>query len=203
MAKAPEKLPGSGRRHCFRTPDSPGSMAERGETLNGSTSLPQFTQFSHSADTIFGFMLILQNAFAGLLLAFTAVLLAVMYAVIALVVLVVVSMTTGRLLSVERRDLGLTRAMGFSAGRLRRSFALRFALVSLIGAALGTLASVILSDPIVAKFMASCGISGFAARPDLGAVLLPGIIVTALFTFFAWLSAQSIRAIDLPELFTE
>ncbi len=130
-------------------------------------------------------------------------LMSVMYAVITLVVLVVVSMTAGRLLSVERRDLGLCRAMGFPAGRLRRSFALRFVLVSLTGAALGTLAIVIFSDPIVAKLMASCGISGFAAQPDLGTILLPGIIVTALFTSFAWLSAWSIRAIDLPELFTE
>ncbi len=146
-----------------------------------------------------------ENAWPGLygILGAMRTLMSVMYAMIALVVLVVVSMTAGRLLSVERRDMGLCRAMGFSAGRLRRSFALRFALVSLTGAALGTLASVILSDPMVAKLMASCGISGFAARPDLGTILLPGIIVTALFTLFAWLSAWSIRAIDLPELFTE
>lgn len=58
--------------HIFRAPDSSGSLAEWGETLNAETSLPQFTQFSHSADTISGSMLILQNAFSGLLLVFFA-----------------------------------------------------------------------------------------------------------------------------------
>lgn len=130
-------------------------------------------------------------------------LLVVMYAVIALVVLVVVAMTAGRLLSAERRDLGLYRAVGFAAGQLRLSFALRFALVSLTGSALGTAASAVLSDPLVAKLMALCGISDFAARPDLQNVLLPGAVVTLLFTFFAWLSARSVRSIDLPGLFTE
>jgi len=146
-----------------------------------------------------------ENAWPGLygILGAMQTLMSVMYAVIALVVLVVVSMTAGRLLSIERRDLGLTRAMGFPAGWLRRSFTLRFALVSLTGAALGTLASVVLSDPIAERLMASCGISGFDAQPDLGAVLLPGMVVTVLFTFFAWLSARSIRAIDLPDLFVE
>ncbi len=146
-----------------------------------------------------------ENAWPGLygILAAMRTLLAVMYAVIALVVLVVVSMTAGRLLSVERRDLGLYRAMGFPAGRLRRSFSLRFALVSLTGTAFGTFASVLLSDPMVERLMALCGISGFDAHPGLGAILLPGAVVTALFALFAWLSAQSIRAIDLPDLFSE
>jgi len=146
-----------------------------------------------------------ENAWPGLygILGAMRTLLAVMYAAIALVVLVVVSMTAGRLLSVERRDLGLYRAMGFPAGRLRQSFALRFVLVSLTGAALGTLASILFSDPLAERLMALCGISGFDAHPGLGAVLLPGTFVTALFALFAWLAARSIRAIDLPDLFSE
>jgi len=146
-----------------------------------------------------------ENAWPGLygILGAMRALLAVMYAVIALVVLVVVSMTAGRLLWPERRDLGLYRAMGFPAGRLQVSFALRFALVSLIGAVLGTTVSAVLSDPLTAKLMALCGISDFSARPGLGSVLLPGAVVTALFTVFAWLSARSVRSIDLPNLFAE
>lgn len=146
-----------------------------------------------------------ENAWPGLygILGAMRTLLVVMYAVIALVVLVVVAMTAGRLLSAERRDLGLYRAMGFATGQLRRSFALRFALVSLAGGTLGTAASAVLSDPLVAKLMALCGISDYSAQPDLGNILLPGVVVAALFTFFAWLSAQAIQSIDLPDLFTE
>jgi len=146
-----------------------------------------------------------ENAWPGLygILGAMRTLLTVLYAVIALVVLVVVSMTAGRLLSVERRDLGLYRSMGFAAGQLRRSFSLRFALVSLAGAALGTLASLVLTDPLVAKLMVFCGISDFASRPDMGSVLLPCVVVTELFALFAWLSARSIQAIDLPDLFAE
>lgn len=146
-----------------------------------------------------------ENAWPGLygILGAMRTLLVVMYAVIALVVLVVVAMTAGRLLSAERRDLGLYRVMGFATGQLRRSFALRFALVSLAGGTLGTAASAVLSDPLVAKLMALCGISDYSAQPDLWNVLLPGVVVAALFTFFAWLFARAIQFIDLPDLFTE
>lgn len=50
------------------------------QAVNEDTSLPACTEFVHSTQAITGFMLILQNAFSGLLIAFVIVLLAAVLA---------------------------------------------------------------------------------------------------------------------------
>lgn len=51
------------------------TTSELNQLLNENTSLPVYAEFVHTAQAIGGFMLILQNAFSGLLIAFAAVLL--------------------------------------------------------------------------------------------------------------------------------
>ena len=55
-------------------------------------------------------------------------------------VFVVIIMTGSRILYQEQHDLGIYKALGFMAGRLRNSFALRFGMASLLGAVLGMIA---------------------------------------------------------------
>lgn len=146
-----------------------------------------------------------ENTWPGLhgILNAMRLLMAVMYGVIALVILVAVTMTVSRLLAMERRDLGIYRALGFSLPRLRQAFALRFGLVALAGAALGVLLSSLLTDPLVAMLMRLCGISSFTSMPSAGSVLLPAMSVIALFMLFAWLSSRAIGTFDLPALLAE
>ena len=47
--------------------------------------------------------------------------------------LVVTLLTSGKLMQSERQDLSIYRAMGLPCTALRRSFSLRFLLVSLVG----------------------------------------------------------------------
>ena len=63
--------------HIFQTTDSTLTTGELNGILNENTNLSAYTEFVHSNQAISGFMLILQNAFSGLLLAFVAVLLLV------------------------------------------------------------------------------------------------------------------------------
>ena len=49
------------------------------------------------------------------------------------IMLVVTLLTNGKLMQSERQDLSIYRAMGLPCTALRRSFSLRFLLVSLVG----------------------------------------------------------------------
>ncbi len=49
------------------------------------------------------------------------------------IMLVVTLLTSGKLMQSERQDLSIYRAMGLPCTALRRSFSLRFLLVSLVG----------------------------------------------------------------------
>ena len=146
-----------------------------------------------------------ENSWPGLagILSAMQLLMVFLYVIVILFVLVVTVLTTGKLLAAEQKDLGIYQAMGFSAGRLRRSFALRFGIVALIGSLLGTILSAILTDPLVAVLMRMEGISNFSSHPGIGTIFLPGIVVLLLFVGFAWLVAGKIRKVPLSVLVSE
>ena len=58
------------------------TVSELNSLLNEQTALAEYTESVHSKDAIAGFMLILQNAFSGILLAFVLVLLFVVLIVL-------------------------------------------------------------------------------------------------------------------------
>lgn len=68
--------------HIFAIEDCGMTVSELNQKINSYTSLAEYTEFVHSANAIEGFMLILQNAFSGLLLAFVIVLLFVVMIVL-------------------------------------------------------------------------------------------------------------------------
>lgn len=114
--------------HLFQSQGSPHSAAEWNGLLNERTSLPQYAEFVHSADTIAGFMLILQNVFAGFLLAFVAVLLAA--------AMLVLGHSIGTAIERDTVDMGILKAMGFTNRMLRR-----LQLTQYLGAVLGGMAA--------------------------------------------------------------
>ena len=128
---------------------------------------------------------------AGILSAMQALMI-FLYAMVILFVLVVTLLTAGKLLRAEQKDLSIYRTLGFSAGQLRRSFALRFGVVALLGSILGTIFSAFLTDPLVAVLMRMEGISNFSSQPGSFTVLLPGIVVIMLFLLFAYFAAGRI-----------
>lgn len=123
-----------------------------------------------------------------------------LYGTAAVFILIVTALTGEKLLAAERRDLAVLRAMGFSSGRLRLAFALRFGITASVGAAAGTALAALLTDPLVSAAMEPAGISSFASHPGPGTILLPGGIITALFFAFGWLTAGRIRRIQMTLL---
>ena len=70
-----------------------------------------------------------------------------LYGMAAVFVLIVTALTGEKLLAAERRDLAIYRAMGFSPGRLRLAFALRFGMTAALGTIIGTALAALCTDP--------------------------------------------------------
>lgn len=140
-----------------------------------------------------------ENSWPGLygILSAMQMLLLFQYAMAAVFILVVTLLTSQKLLRFERRDLSIYRCLGLPCGALRRSFALRFFLVSLLGSLAGLALAALATDPLVGFLMRLYGISNFSSHPGLESVLVPAAAVTLLFTLFAYLAAGKIRRASL------
>ncbi len=143
-----------------------------------------------------------ENTWPGLfgIIAAMQALTAFLYGMAAVFVLIVTALTGGKLLAAEQRELAIYRAMGFSAGRLRLAFALRFGMTAALGAIVGTVLAALFTDPLVSAAMSLAGISSFSSRPGPGAVLLPGGVMVLLFFAFGWLTAGKIKRIQVTML---
>ena len=146
-----------------------------------------------------------ENTWPGLFGIISAMRLLVifMYGMVIVFVLTVTAMTGARLLRQEQRDIGIYKALGFTDRMLRGSFALRFGLTAGISSVLGSVTAALITDPLVSFVMKLAGISNFASDPSIPELLLPGIVVTALFTAFVYVAARKIRKTDLTILISE
>lgn len=146
-----------------------------------------------------------ENTWPGLfgIISAMQILIVVMYSLTAAFILIVTTMTSGRIISAEQRDLGIYKAVGFNANQLRTAFALRFGITGFVGSVVGIILAAIFTDPLVSAVMKLAGISNFASSPSLGSMLLPLGVVTVLFSVFAYLAAGRIRRTDLTVLITE
>ncbi|WP_343209671.1 ABC transporter permease [Anaerolentibacter hominis] len=140
-----------------------------------------------------------ENSWPGLygILSAMQVLMLVLYGIVTIFVLVVTCLTGSRLLLSEQRDMGIYKAIGFSAGRLRLSFALRFGITAAIGSAAGIFLSALFTDSLTASLMRLFGISNFSSHPGAGAIIFPAAVVTLLFFGFAWIAAGKLKQADL------
>ena len=146
-----------------------------------------------------------ENSWPGLFGIISAmhVLIIFLYGVSAVFVCIVTGMAGARILDTEQKDIGIYKSIGCSVEMLRLSFALRFGLVSAVGAVIGTLAAVCFTDVIVSSVMRLAGISNFASGNTPGSILVPGLAVTFLFLWFAWLLAGRIKKEDMNVLTAE
>ena len=116
-----------------------------------------------------------------------------MYAICIIFILVVVFMTGGKVLYREQHDLGMYKALGFLSSKLRISFALRFALVAVVGATLGCILGNVLTDPIMSMAFKLMGVENFSTTVTLSGILMPIGLVVGIFFLAAFLLAARIK----------
>ena len=97
--------------HIFPISGRKWNMSELNSLINEKTAVSQYSEDVHSKDTMAGFMVILQNAFSGLLLAFVLVLL--------FVVMIVISHSISSTVESDTVNMGILKTIGFTSKKLR------------------------------------------------------------------------------------
>lgn len=157
------------------------------QAVNENTSLPACAEFVHSTQAIAGFMLILQNAFSGLLIAFVIVLLAA--------VLVVLSHSIGSTIESDYRDMGILKTVGFTSAALRRLQLLQYGAAILAGMCLGLLLTAPVSRLVSDVTLTTTGIRVPARLPVLWCAGAFAAILILLAAFILW-KTEKIGAIS-------
>lgn len=146
------------------------AASELNTVINENTTLGKYAEFVHSRDAILGFMVILQNAFCGLLTAFAAVLLIVAAAVI--------GHSIGGTISAEAVNTGILKTVGFDSRRLRTIQLYMYLIPIIIGFAAGIVLSMPLSYFTARSTITTTGIKIPTALPiGLTALFFAAIIV--------------------------
>lgn len=170
--------------HIFS--DDRESVSDLNRMMNENTALSQYTEFIHSEDAIAGFMLILQNAFSGLLIAFVFVLLFV--AIVALGH----SLSSG--IEADTVNMGILKTVGFTTGKLRQIQLMQYLTAIVSGMMAGFVLSVPVSRIASDKMITTTGIHVPVKLP-LGWILLSDLAVLLLLILFIYLKTGKVSRI--------
>lgn len=126
-----------------------------------------------------------------------------MYAVVIIFILVVIGLTSSKMLFAEQKDMAVLKSIGFTSSKLRFSFAIRFGMVVAAGAAIGIVLSSILADPIITKLLKLFGISKFESSIGFGRGILIPLTIIVLFVTFAYIFSRRIKRVDMTNLINQ
>lgn len=127
----------------------------------------------------------------------------VIYGFSLLFAFVVVRMVCQKTFIQERADIGIYKAVGLTSAKLRLSFAVRFLVISLAGAALGVVLSGLLSARALSAALRLIGLSRVVLEFTPFSILLPILTIGMGFFLFAYLASSSIKRVEVRELIVE
>ncbi len=126
------------------------SAAEVNTLLNEKTSLSEYTEFIYSMETMEGFMMILQNALGGILLAFVMILL--------IAVMVVIAHSINSTIESDYVNLSILKTMGTSNGVLKGVQLIQYFIAILIGIMVGSVISALTGGAISQSTLTTIGV---------------------------------------------
>lgn len=162
------------------------TVSELNSLLNEQTALAEYTESVHSKDAIAGFMLILQNAFSGILLAFVLVLL--------FVVLIVLSHSISSTIASDFVNMGILKTVGLDSNRLRLLQLLQYGIPAAAGLMSGFLLSVPLGGMVTNATLTTTGVL-IPKTPSLLFMATAFILITLLLTLFIFIRTHRIGKI--------
>lgn len=126
------------------------TVSKMSQQLNENTPLSMYVEFIHSANAILGFMLILQNAFCGLLAAFAFVLF--------VVTLIVLGHSISGMIEQDWKNIGILKTIGVTGEQMIRLQMLQYMLVVVGGILLGAGMSVFVAQFISQMIVTTVGV---------------------------------------------
>lgn len=142
------------------------------------------------------------NSWSGLdgIVSTMNLLMAGMYGVVGIFILIIIVLTGSKMLNFEQSDMAILKSIGMTSHQLRLSFTLRFTMVVLAGSIVGTLLSIIFADGIISKVVAMFGIGEFYSSLGFINTILPIVMMTLLFSVFAYISSYKVKKVALTQL---
>lgn len=162
--------------HIFPSADLPATQLNA--LLNQRVGLADFAEFSHSREAISGFMLVLQNAFSALFLAFAAVLL--------MAVLAVAGHSISTAIRAEYKNMGILKTVGLTTTDLRLVLLAQYGATVFAGLALGLILTVPISSAVSWAIVTTTGLKIPAVLPVGWLAVSFGGILLLLGGFIYW-----------------
>ena len=116
---------------------------------------------------------------------------------------VVINMICSKSFVKERTDIGILKALGFTADGLRIQFAFRFMIIAAIGSVIGGIASFFFTSPLLETLMKIVGLTQIEADITPITFIIPAAAICASFFLFAYIAAKKIRSVEVRELISE
>lgn len=172
--------------HIFPMKDSGKTVSELNRLLEEQTALAEYAEAVHGKEAIAGFMLILQNAFSGILLAFALVLL--------FVVLIVLSHSISSTIASDYVNMGILKTVGIDSGRLRLLQLLQYSIPIVLGLVFGFLISVPLVGRVAGATLTTTGVR-IPQTPSLWHFAVMFLLISLLLTLFIFTRTRKIGRI--------
>lgn len=117
--------------------------------------------------------------------------------------LVVVNMVCKKAFLKEKTDIGIYKALGFTANKLRMQFALRYTIAAVIGSAFGVVLSLMFSGKTLNALLRIIGITNYAVSYTPETIIFPIGIICFCFFLFAYIAARKVKNVEVKELVSE
>ena len=117
--------------------------------------------------------------------------------------LVTVLMVCTKVFIQERTDIGIMRAVGFTVPRIRRQFAARFVIISLIGGIIGAVLARLYSGQLMESVFSMFGVQNIELDYSFLAFAKPIILFIILYMVFGYLSSRKVKKVSARELISE
>lgn len=128
---------------------------------------------------------------------------AVVYIFSAIFAVVVTHIVCSKAFLRERTDIGIYKALGFTAGHLRLQFAARFLIVAVLGSLVGGGLAAVFSENVLSMMLRMIGISSFSATFHVHTFAVPVIMICGCFYLFAFMEAGRVKKVEVRELIVE
>lgn len=164
--------------HITQAEHSSLSLSEFRNLVNETSTYAERTVFTYAKETMIGFMMVLQNIFAGFLLLFVVVLL--------VVAMLVLGHSISSSIEQDYVNMGILKAIGFTQRRLRLLHIVQNLAAILIGMLAGVPISIAVVQVVNQITLTTTGILIPSTLPLFLCVLFLAMIMGVLLLFIVW-----------------
>jgi len=161
--------------HVFESRTSNLSPTDFNMQINTQTNLGSYTEFVYTSSSIYGFMLILQNIFAGFLFAFVAVLI--------IVSIILMGHSISNTIELEFKDYGILKTLGYTSKHLKAVQILQYLSGIISGMIAGLIGSIFLAGTVSALTITSTGMLMSTEFPYFRCIVALLLILVILSSF--------------------